>query len=162
MRSTGSTARWRRSSIRPWRTSPSTSSSARDLRPTPSGWICPSFTLIGATTRAGQLSAPTAGPVWRDPAAGAVHPGGAGSRSSPARRASWMFPLSRTARWRSPGAAAARPASPTGMLRRVRDFAQVKAGGVITRRVADQALHGPGGGPSGAGRHRPADAHQHH
>ena len=37
----------------------------------------PKFTLIGATTRAGQLSAPPAGPVRGDLAAGALHPGGA-------------------------------------------------------------------------------------
>ena len=48
------------------------------------------------------------------------------------------------------------------MLRRVRDFAQVKAGGVITRPVADAGAHGTGGGPPGAGRRRPADARQHH
>ena len=40
-RSTASTARWRRCCTRPWRIMPSTSSSARALRPTPSGWICP-------------------------------------------------------------------------------------------------------------------------
>ena len=33
----------------------------------------PKFTLVGATTRAGQLLQPPAGPVWRIPAAGAVH-----------------------------------------------------------------------------------------
>ena len=38
---------------------------------------------------------------------------------------------------RSPAAAGARPGSPTGCLRRVRDFAQVKADGVITKDVAD-------------------------
>ena len=51
-------SRWRRSYTRPWRTMPSTSSSAKAPRPTPSGLDLPHFTLIGATTRAGQLSAP--------------------------------------------------------------------------------------------------------
>lgn len=50
-----------------------------------------------------------------------------------------MFPLSGTGRWRSPGAAGhSRIAKPA--MRRVRDFAQVTAGGVITRHVADRAL----------------------
>ncbi len=44
------------------------------------------FTLIGATTRAGQLSAPAAGPLRRDAAAGAVHPGGAVENRHPLRR----------------------------------------------------------------------------
>ena len=34
------TGQWRRSCTRPWRTTPSISSSARDLLPTLSGWIC--------------------------------------------------------------------------------------------------------------------------
>ena len=43
------------------------------LAPTPSGWICRKFTLIGATTRAGQLSVAAAGPLRRHAAAGAVY-----------------------------------------------------------------------------------------
>ena len=63
----------------------------------------PRFTLIGATTRAGSLSAPL-----RD-------------RFGVTLR----LELYRIA---------------NRLLRRVRDFAQVRAGGVITKRVADQAL----------------------
>lgn len=51
-----------------------------------------------------------------------------------------MFPLSGTGRWRSPGAARGTPRIANRLLRRVRDFAQVTAGGVITRHVADRAL----------------------
>ena len=60
----------------------------------------PKFTLIGATTRAGQLSA--------------------------------ALEIAKRSR--------GTPRIANRMLRRVRDFAQVKAGGVITRRVADEAL----------------------
>ena len=45
----------------------------------------PRFTLVGATTRAGQLSAPLAGSVRRGAAAGAVHPPGAGQNRLPQR-----------------------------------------------------------------------------
>ena len=41
---------------------------------------------------------------------------------------------------RSPAAVGARPRIANRMLRRVRDFAQVKADGVITKEVADHAL----------------------
>ena len=44
------------------------------------------------------------------------------------------------------------------MLRRVRDFAQVKADGVITKEVADQALCALEIDHLGSGPHRPADA----
>ena len=99
----------------------------------------PKFTLIGATTRAGQLSAPlrdrfgvtlrlelytpeelsrivtrSAGILNVD-----IEPEGA-------------YEIARRSR--------GTPRIANRMLRRVRDFAQVKAGGVITKEVADQAL----------------------
>ena len=99
----------------------------------------PKFTLIGATTRAGQLSAPlrdrfgvtlrlelytpeelakivtrSAGILSVD-----IVPGGA-------------YEIARRSR--------GTPRIANRMLRRVRDFAQVKADGVITKDVADQAL----------------------
>ena len=99
----------------------------------------PHFTLIGATTRSGQLTAPLRdrfgvslrlelytpeelrGIVERS--AGilgiAIEPEGASEIAK-----------------RSRGT----PRIANRMLRRVRDFAQVKAGGVITRPVADEAL----------------------
>ena len=99
----------------------------------------PKFTLIGATTRAGQLSAPL-----RD-------------RFGVTLRLELYTPeeLSRIVT-RSAGILDV-PIEPEGaveiakrsrgtprianrMLRRVRDFAQVRAGGVITREVADTAL----------------------
>ena len=100
----------------------------------------PKFTLIGATTRSGQLTAPLRdrfgvnlrlelytpeelqGIVTRS--AGilgiAIQPEGAAEIAK-----------------RSRGT----PRIANRMLRRVRDFAQVMAGGVITREVADQALN---------------------
>lgn len=99
----------------------------------------PKFTLIGATTRAGQLSAPLRdrfGVILRlelyspeelaqivTRSAGIlgvpIEPDGA---AEVARRARGT------------------PRIANRLLRRVRDFAQVRAGGVITREVADQAL----------------------
>ena len=71
----------------------------------------PRFTLIGATTRAGQLSAPL-----RD-------------RFGVMLRLELYTPEARGT-----------PRIANRLLRRVRDFAQVRAGGVITQGVADQAL----------------------
>ena len=42
--------------------------------------------------------------------------------------------------WKSPAAAAARRVLPTACSRRVRDFAQIRAGGVITLEVARQGM----------------------
>ena len=99
----------------------------------------PKFTLIGATTRAGQLSAPLRdrfGVTLRlelytpeelsrivTRSAGILHvdivPDGA-------------YEIARRSR--------GTPRIANRMLRRVRDYAQVKADGVITAKVADQAL----------------------
>ena len=57
-RSTGCRARPRRCSTSRWRTSGSTSSSARARAPRRSRWSSPPFTVVGATTRAGLLPAP--------------------------------------------------------------------------------------------------------
>ena len=99
----------------------------------------PKFTLIGATTRSGQLSAPLRdrfGVVLRlelytpeelrrivTRSAGIL---GIGIENGGAEEIAH----------RSRGT----PRIANRMLRRVRDFAQVRAGGVITREVADQAL----------------------
>ena len=57
-RSTACPRRSRSSSIRSWRTSGSTSCSARGCRPAPSTCRSKKFTIIGATTRSGMLSGP--------------------------------------------------------------------------------------------------------
>ncbi len=57
-RSTGCTGRSRRSSTRPWRTSSSTSSSARGPRRAASGSTCPGSPWSGATTRTGLVAGP--------------------------------------------------------------------------------------------------------
>ena len=59
-RSTGSTGRSRRSSIRPWRTSSSTSSSARGRRPAASGSTCPASPWSGPPPAPGWWPAPCA------------------------------------------------------------------------------------------------------
>jgi holliday junction DNA helicase RuvB len=99
----------------------------------------PKFTLVGATTRAGLLSSPL-----RDRF-------GVISRLEFYTHEELAFIITRSARIfgmaidpdgalelarRSRGT----PRIANRLLRRVRDFAQVRAGGVITREVADQAL----------------------
>ena len=74
----------------------------------------PHFTLIGATTRAGQLSAPL-----RD-------------RFGVTLRLEGAYAIARRSR--------GTPRIANRMLRRVRDFADVRADGVITKDVADEAL----------------------
>ena len=99
----------------------------------------PKFTLIGATTRSGQLTAPLRdrfGVALRlelytptelrrivERSAGILNIGIEPSGAEEIAR-------------RSRGT----PRIANRMLRRVRDFAQVRAGGVITREVADEAL----------------------
>ena len=78
----------------------------------------PKFTLIGATTRAGQLSAPL-----RD-------------RFGVTLRLELYTPEAMEIARRSRGT----PRIANRMLRRVRDFAQVKGDGTITREMADHAL----------------------
>lgn len=46
----------------------------------------PRFTLVGATTRAGQLTAPLRDPLWRDFAPRALHAGATGQDRQPQRR----------------------------------------------------------------------------
>ena len=98
----------------------------------------PRFTLIGATTRAGQLSAPLRdrfGVTLRlelyTPELAQIVTRSAGLLDVPIESDGAM-----EIACRSRGT----PRIANRMLRRVRDFAQVKAGGVITRPVADQAL----------------------
>ena len=99
----------------------------------------PHFTLIGATTRAGQLSAPLRdrfGVLLRlelyTPAELAqIVTRSAGILGVPIEDAG-AAEIAKRAR--------GTPRIANRLLRRVRDFAQVKAGGVITRPVADQAL----------------------
>lgn len=99
----------------------------------------PRFTLIGATTRAGSLSAPLRDRFGVTLRLELYTPEELAKIVTRAR-IFWTCPLRRPALWRLPAAAGEPPGLPTGLLRRVRDFAQVRAGGVITKRVADQAL----------------------
>ena len=99
----------------------------------------PKFTLIGATTRAGQLSAPLRDrfgvtlrlELYTPEELARIVTRSAGILDVPIEDDGAME-IARRSR--------GTPRIANRMLRRVRDFAQVRAGGVITRSVADQAL----------------------
>lgn len=99
----------------------------------------PKFTLIGATTRAGSLSAPLRDrfgvtlrlELYTPEELKKIVTRSAGILNVPIEDSGAME-IARRSR--------GTPRIANRMLRRVRDFAQVKADGVITRQVADQAL----------------------
>ncbi len=99
----------------------------------------PKFTLIGATTRAGQLSAPLRDrfgvtlrlELYTPEELALIVTRSAGILDVPIEREG-ALEIARRSR--------GTPRIANRMLRRVRDFAQVTAGGVITRSVADRAL----------------------
>ncbi len=99
----------------------------------------PRFTLVGATTRAGQLSAPLRDrfgvtlrlELYTPEELCEIVMRSAGILEVPIEYDGAME-IARRSR--------GTPRIANRMLRRVRDFAQVKAGGVITREVADRAL----------------------
>ncbi len=99
----------------------------------------PKFTLIGATTRAGQLSAPLRDrfgvllrlELYTPAELSHIITRSAGILEVPIE-AEGALELANRSR--------GTPRIANRMLRRVRDFAQVRAGGVITQEVADSAL----------------------
>ncbi len=99
----------------------------------------PKFTLVGATTRAGQLSAPLRDrfgvtlrlELYTPKELALIVSRSAGILNVPIEEDGAME-IARRSR--------GTPRIANRMLRRVRDFAQVRAGGVITREVADAAL----------------------
>ncbi len=99
----------------------------------------PRFTLIGATTRAGQLSAPLRDrfgvtlrlELYTPEELALIVKRSAGILEVPIEDGGAMEIAKRSR---------GTPRIANRMLRRVRDFAQVKAGGIITRQVADEAL----------------------
>ena len=99
----------------------------------------PRFTLIGATTRAGQLSAPLRdrfGVTLRLELYTPEELSQIITRSAAILNVDIVPEVAYEIARRSRGT----PRIANRMLRRVRDFAQVKADGVITKDVADQAL----------------------
>ncbi|MCF0122623.1 MAG: Holliday junction branch migration DNA helicase RuvB [Ruminiclostridium sp.] len=99
----------------------------------------PRFTLIGATTRAGQLSAPLRdrfGVMLRLELYSPEELAKIVTRSAGILRVPIEPEGAEEIARRSRGT----PRLANRLLRRVRDFAQVRAGGVITREVADRAL----------------------
>ena len=121
----------------------------------------PKFTLIGATTRAGQLSAPLRDrfgvtlrlELYTPEELSLIVTRSAGILEVPIEPDGAMEIAKRSR---------GTPRIANRMLRRVRDFAQVKAGGVITKKVADEALTALEIDHLGLGRHRPPDAPEHH
>ncbi len=99
----------------------------------------PKFTLIGATTRAGQLSAPLRDrfgvtlrlALYTPEELAHIVTRSAGILDVPIEKEG-ALEIARRSR--------GTPRIANRMLRRVRDFAQVTAGGVVTRSVADRAL----------------------
>jgi len=99
----------------------------------------PKFTLIGATTRAGQLSAPLRDrfgvtlrlELYTPEELAKIVTRSADILGVPIEHEGAME-IARRSR--------GTPRIANRMLRRVRDFAQVKAGGIITQAVADEAL----------------------
>jgi Holliday junction DNA helicase RuvB len=99
----------------------------------------PRFTLIGATTRAGQLSAPLRDrfgvtlrlELYTPEELALIVTRSAGILNVPIEPEGAMEIAKRSR---------GTPRIANRMLRRVRDFAQVVAGGVITQQVADRAL----------------------
>ena len=99
----------------------------------------PKFTLIGATTRAGQLSAPLRDrfgvtlrlELYTPEELALIVTRSAGILEAPIEPDGAMEIAKRSR---------GTPRIANRMLRRVRDFAQVKADGIITREVADAAL----------------------
>ncbi len=99
----------------------------------------PRFTLIGATTRAGQLSAPLRdrfGVVLRLE----LYTPEELQRIITRSAGILDVPVEPDGAWEIARRARGTPRIANRLLRRVRDFAQVRAGGVITQNVADKAL----------------------
>ena len=99
----------------------------------------PQFTLIGATTRAGQLSAPLRdrfGVILRLELYSPQELAQIVTRSARILE----VPIEEAGAAEIARRARGTPRIANRLLRRVRDFAQVRAGGVITQGVADRAL----------------------
>ena len=99
----------------------------------------PHFTLIGATTRAGQLSAPLRDRFGVTLRLELYTPA---ELSQIIKRSARILsvPIEESGAAEIAKRSRGTPRIANRMLRRVRDFAQVKADGVITREVADAAL----------------------
>ena len=109
-------------------------SSARSIR-----IDLPHFTLVGATTRAGQLTAPLRdrfGVILRLE----LYTTEELTRLSGAVLEFWGFLVTKTVQWNWRNAVGVPPRIANRLLKRVRDFAQVMGDGTITLTIAKQAL----------------------
>ena len=98
------------------------------------------FTLVGATTRFGPPHRAHASPLRHHPTAEFLSTRRVGGDRGAELGDSRCGVFARKGRRSWPAGPVGRPGWPTGLLRRVRDFAQVKAEGVITLAVAEDAL----------------------
>ena len=121
----------------------------------------PPFTLIGATTRAGLLTAPLRdrfGIVQR------LEFYSAEELTKIVQRSAQILGIPCTPDGAAEIARRSRgtPRIANRLLRRVRDFAQVRGDGTITRDAAFDSMTHAQGGPGGLRRARPAPARHHH
>ena len=124
----------KRSSTRRWRTSRSTSCWARARRPGRSASTCPRFTLVGATTRTGSITGPLRDRFGLVARLDYYEPD---DLEAIVTRAAGILGVQRRRRRapaRSPGRARGTPRIANRLLRRVRDFAEVKGDGTVDLR----------------------------
>ena len=128
-RSTGSRARWRRRSTPRWRTASCRSRSASGAGAKVVTLDLPPFTLIGATTRAGLLTTPLRDRFGIQHRLEHYAPGDLARIVVRSRAASSASRSTPPARARSPTARRGTPRVANRLLKRVRDFAQVRGDG---------------------------------
>ena len=100
----------------------------------------PPFTLVGATTRTGLLDDAAARPLRHPGAVGALCGGGAREHRHGARRGSSRSAWRTTARSAIAARSRGTPRVANRLLKRVRDFAEVRMEGVVTAAAAEAAL----------------------
>ena len=100
----------------------------------------PPFTLVGATTRAGLLPGPLRDRFGFTGHLEFYEPARARADRAPLRRAARRRAHAGRAPRRSPRRSRGTPRIANRLLRRVRDYAQVRADGVVTRRSRQAAL----------------------
>ena len=98
------------------------------------------FTLVGATTRAGPADRAAAGPVRVRRPPGLLRAGRPGAGDAPLGRASWACRSTDDGAAEIAGRSRGTPRIANRLLRRVRDYAEVRADGVVTRATAQAAL----------------------
>ena len=135
-RSIACPGRRKRCSTWRWRTSGSTSSSARDPGPPRSRWRSRRSRWWAPTTRAGLLPGPLRDRFGFTGPHGLLRRRGARAGAACARRSCSTCRCTTPAPRRSPARSRGTPRIANRLLRRVRDYAQVKADGTVTLEIA--------------------------